>query len=100
MDVSQVYRVRWVDGTERDVPTTGRTLLDYERLTDKPSLPLLMHPDKVSSWYARVWAQLRAEGVFDGSLEEFEAAVEFVWPVTGDPTQPAGTPPEVGASSA
>jgi hypothetical protein len=96
MDVAQVYRLRWVAGGEEDIPTGGRSLLAYERATGKPSLELLMHPDKVGSWYARVWATLREDGRFTGDLGEFEAAVDFVWPVTPDPTHPADTPPGDG----
>jgi hypothetical protein len=96
MDVTQTYRVRWASGDESDVPTDGRTLLAFERLTGKPSLDLLMHPDKITSWYSRVWAQLRASDEFAGDLDEFERAAQFVWPVTADPTRPAGTPPEGG----
>jgi hypothetical protein len=95
------YVVVWGDGQEERVHADGRSLLEFERVTGESALDLLRNPHMIGTWYARAWAQLRAEGLFDGDLAAFEVAVQIVLPEVGeDPTAAPDTPGTDGADSA
>jgi hypothetical protein len=95
------YVVVWLDGREKRVQADGRSLLTFERVTGESSLDLLRNPHMAITWYTRAWAQLRAEGLFDGDLAAFESSVKMVLPeVEEDPTAAPDTPGTDGADSA
>lgn len=101
MNVAFTYLVAWADGREQRVNADGRSLLEFERATGESALDLLRNPHMITTWYARAWAQLRAEGAFEGDLAAFEAAVTIVLPEVGeDPTPAPDTQPTGGADSA